>query len=99
MSSKRPVIGIPADRRMLGAYPFHVAGEKYLTAVLEAADAVPLIIPALAAEFRLEELIDRLDGLLFTGSPSNVEPHRYGGEPTAPGPRQDPHRGDGTLPL
>jgi putative glutamine amidotransferase len=99
MSSKRPVIGVPADRRLLGAHPFHVAGEKYLTAVLEAAEAVPLIIPALAGEFKLEELLERLDGLLLTGSPSNVEPHRYGGEPSAPGTWHDPERDEATLPL
>jgi putative glutamine amidotransferase len=84
---------------MLGAHPFHVAGEKYLTAVLEAADAVPLIIPALASEFRLEELLERLDGLLLTGSASNVEPHRYGGEPSEPGTWHDRERDDVTLPL
>jgi len=84
---------------MLGAHPFHVVGEKYLTAVLEAADAVPLIVPALASEFRLEELLDRLDGLLLTGSPSNVEPRRYGGEPSDPGTWHDPERDEVTLPL
>ena len=84
---------------MLGAHPFHVAGEKYLTAVLEAAEAVPLVIPALAGEFKLEELLERLDGLLLTGSPSNVEPHRYGGEPSAPGTWHDPERDEATLPL
>jgi putative glutamine amidotransferase len=99
MSSKRPVIGIPADRRMIGAHAFHAVGEKYLTAVLEAADAMPLIVPALASEIRLQELLERLDGLLFTGSPSNVEPHRYGGEPSDPGTWHDPHRDDVTLPL
>ena len=99
MSAKRPVIGIPADRRMIGAHPFHAVGEKYLTAVLEAADAVPLIIPALASEFRLDELIERFDGVLLTGSPSNVEPHRYGGEPSEAGTWHDPDRDNVTLPL
>jgi putative glutamine amidotransferase len=84
---------------MIGAHPFHAVGEKYLTALLGAADAVPLIIPALAAEIRLEELLDRLDGLLLTGSPSNVEPHRYGGDPSDPGTWHDAHRDDATLPL
>ena len=84
---------------MLGAHPFHVAGEKYLTAVLEAADAVPLIVPALASEIRLEELLERLDGLLLTGSASNVEPHRYGGEPSEPGTWHDRERDDVTLAL
>ena len=99
MASARPLIGIPADRRMVGAHPFHMAGEKYARAVLEAAGAAPLVIPALAEELDFEELLERLDGLLFTGSPSNVEPHRYRGEASAPGTLHDPARDATTLPL
>ena len=99
MTSKRPVIGIPADRRMLGQQAYHVAGEKYLTAVLDAAGGVPVIVPAIGRELRLEELLERLDGLLFMGSPSNVDPRHYQGEPSADGTLHDPHRDDTTLPL
>ena len=99
MASVRPLIGIPADRRMVGAHPFHMVGEKYARAVLDAAGAAPLLIPALADELRFEELLERLDGLLFTGSPSNVEPHRYEGPPSAPGTLHDPARDATTLPL
>ncbi len=94
-----PLIGIPADRRLVGQHPFHMVGEKYARAVLEAADAAPLLIPALAAELRFEELLERLDGLLFTGSPSNVEPHHYRGSPSEPGTLHDPARDATTLPL
>ena len=99
MASARPLIGIPADRRMVGAHPFHMVGEKYARAVLEAAQAVPVLIPSLAEELRFEELLERLDGLVFTGSPSNVEPHRYQGAPSAPGTLHDPARDATTLPL
>src|SRR5216110_998426 len=99
MSSARPLIGIPADRRMVGAHPFHMVGEKYARAVLDAAGAAPLLIPSLADELGFEELLERLDGLLFTGSPSNVEPHRYEGPPSAPGTLHDPARDATTLPL
>jgi putative glutamine amidotransferase len=99
MAPSRPLIGIPADRRMIGAHPFHAVGEKYARAVLEAASAVPLLIPALAQELGLDELIERLDGLLFTGSPSNVEPHHYAGPPSDPGTLHDPARDATTLPL
>ncbi|HEX4051038.1 MAG TPA: gamma-glutamyl-gamma-aminobutyrate hydrolase family protein [Steroidobacteraceae bacterium] len=101
MSAKRPVIGVPADRRLLGAHqqPYHLAGEKYLTAVLDAAGAIPLVVPAIGRELQLEGLLDTLDGLLFTGSPSNVEPHRYRGEPSEIGTLHDPHRDETTLPL
>src|SRR5207248_8138888 len=99
MSCARPLIGIPADRRMVGAHPFHMVGEKYARAVLDAAGAAPLLIPALADELGFDELLQRLDGLLFTGSPSNVEPHRYAGPPSAPGTLHDPARDATTLPL
>ncbi|HLY51653.1 MAG TPA: gamma-glutamyl-gamma-aminobutyrate hydrolase family protein [Steroidobacteraceae bacterium] len=95
----RPLIGIPADRRMVGAHPFHMVGEKYARAVMDAAQGAPLLIPALAEELRLDELLERLDGLLFTGSPSNVEPHHYDGPPSAPGTLHDPARDATTLPL
>jgi putative glutamine amidotransferase len=84
---------------MVGAHPFHMVGEKYARAVMEAAGGAPLLIPALAEELRFDELLERLDGLLFTGSPSNVEPHRYQGPPSAPGTLHDPARDATTLPL
>ena len=84
---------------MVGAHPFHMVGEKYARAVLDAAGAAPLLIPSLADELGLDELLQRLDGLLFTGSPSNVEPHRYEGAPSAPGTLHDPARDATTLPL
>jgi putative glutamine amidotransferase len=99
MASARPLIGISADRRMVGAHPFHMVGEKYARAVLDASDAAPVMIPALAEELRFDELLQRLDGLVFTGSPSNVEPHRYQGAPSAPGTLHDPARDATTLPL
>jgi putative glutamine amidotransferase len=99
MAPVRPLIGIPADRRMVGHHPFHMVGEKYARAVLDAAGGAPLLIPALAEELRFDELLDHLDALLFTGSPSNVEPHRYQGTPSAPGTLHDPARDATTLPL
>jgi putative glutamine amidotransferase len=99
MAPARPLIGIPADRRMVGAHPFHMVGEKYARAVLDAAGAAPVLIPSLAEELRFDELLERLDGLLFTGSPSNVEPHHYDGPPSEPGTLHDPARDATTLPL
>ena len=99
MASARPIIGIPADRRIVGLHPFHMVGEKYVRAVLTASDAIPLLIPSLGEELGLDELLSRLDGILFTGSPSNVEPRHYDGTPSAPGTLHDPERDATTLPL
>jgi putative glutamine amidotransferase len=84
---------------MLGPQPYHLAGEKYVTAALDAAGAIPVIVPSLGRELQDESLLASLDGLLFTGSPSNVEPHRYSGEPSEAGTLHDPHRDETTLPL
>jgi len=84
---------------MLGPHPFHAVGEKYINAVAEAAGGIPLVIPALGDLVNGDEILERIDGILFTGSPSNVEPHHYAGAPSAPGTLHDPHRDATTLPL
>jgi putative glutamine amidotransferase len=95
----RPVIGVPADRRILEPHPFHVVGEKYLQALIDGADALPMVIPVLAEHIHIDDILRSVDGLLLTGSPSNVEPHHYEGDPSEPGTLHDPHRDAATLPL
>lgn len=84
---------------MIGPQAYHLVGEKYLTAALDAAGAIPVIVPAIGRELNMDGLLDSLHGLLFMGSPSNVEPHRYQGEPSSEGTLHDPHRDETTLPL
>ena len=98
MARRKPLIGIPADRRILGPHPFHCVGEKYINAVAEAAEAIPVLIPSLG-EANLDEILAHVDGILLTGSPSNVEPARYSGPAPEPGTLHDPHRDATTLPL
>lgn len=95
----KPVIGIPADRRIVEPHPFHIVGEKYITAIHDGAGALPFIMPVLGDDMDLDEWLHRIDGLFLTGSPSNVEPHHYGGEPSRPGTMHDPERDQTTLPL
>ena len=84
---------------MLDGHAFHVAGEKYLQALIDGADAQPLLIPALAEDTQIDHLLARMDGILLTGSPSNVEPHHYDGEASEPGTLHDSHRDALSLPL
>jgi putative glutamine amidotransferase len=99
MKSRRPVIGISADRRMIGQHPFHMAGEKYLTAVAEGVGGIPVLLPALGDARDIEEVLRHLDGIVLPGSPSNVEPHHYAGTPSVPGTLHDPDRDATTLTL
>jgi len=97
--SRLPLIGIPADRRLCGKHYFHMVGEKYIEAIATGAGAMPVLIPALGAGIDLATLLHECDGLLLTGSASNVEPHHYGGPASQPGTLHDPNRDATTLPL
>ncbi len=99
-----PLIGVPACRRQAAPGTYHTVGEKYLTAVTDAAGGVPVLLPALGdggngGRLDLRALVARLDGLLMTGSPSNVEPQHYDGEPSRLDTKHDPERDATTLPL
>jgi putative glutamine amidotransferase len=98
-TSKRPIVGIPCDHRMIGPHPFHAVGEKYILAVRDGAGAIPLLIPVLQSPIELDELLGTLDGVLLTGSPSNVSPKLYDGPAPREGVPQDERRDTTTLPL
>jgi putative glutamine amidotransferase len=95
----KPLIGISADRRVLDPHPFHVVGEKYITAIRDGADAVPFLVPVLGNSIHGDEILAKVDGLFLTGSPSNVEPHRYAGDASRSGTMHDPHRDETILDL
>jgi len=99
MGGNRPLVGVISDRRMQGPHPFHMVGEKYLQAVADAADGYPVGLPSLAEGFDVLDILDRLDGLFLTGSPSNVEPRHYLGDPSEPGTWHDPERDLAALAL
>lgn len=84
---------------MIGPHPFHAVGEKYIAAVVQAADCLPLLIPVLETPLDVAQILAHVDGIFFPGSPSNVEPARYAGEPSEPGTLHDPHRDETTLSL
>ena len=99
LDANSPLIGIPACVRSLDTQPFHTVGEKYVTAVTNGAGGLPLLIPSLGEVFDMRDLVRRLDGLLITGSPSNVAVDLYSGKPDRPDSPQDPKRDATTLPL
>lgn len=99
MTTKKPLIGVPACVRAMDEMPFHVVGDKYVRAVSLGAKGIPLVFPALGDLIPLEDMIDSLDGIMLTGSPSNVHPTRYGQTPTPEAEPHDAWRDETTLPL
>jgi putative glutamine amidotransferase len=94
-----PFVGLPADIAMHGLLPFHCVGDKYVRAIAEASEATPLVIPSLGPIIRLPELVERLDGIVITGSVSNVHPTRYGAAASPASEPYDPDRDATSLDL
>ena len=99
MSRQRPIVGLPCDHRTLDGHPFDIAGEKYILAVRDGAQATPFLIPVLDSPIPSADILAAVEGLLFTGSPSNVSPVFYGGPTPREGDIADPNRDRTTLPL
>jgi len=93
-----PLVGISTCVRTIHERPFHTVADRYCCAVVDAAGCCPIVIPSIGTRMCFETLLDRLDGLVLTGSPSNVEPGHYGG-PVIDGILHDPGRDATTLPL
>lgn len=77
----------------------HRVQDKYVDSVVLGAGAVPVLIPAIGKALDIDSLLDRLDGILVTGSPSNVDPDHYGGPAPRAGNEADAARDATTLPL
>jgi putative glutamine amidotransferase len=73
-----PIVGLVCDRRSYDGMPVHQANEEYVTAVRDGAGALPLLIPSSDMPLPLADVLAAVDGLLFTGAPSNVAPSHYG---------------------
>ena len=96
-ASRLPVVLVPACNRLFGAHPFHVVGRKYIEAV-RLAGALPLVVPR-AEPHEFDALLDLADGVLLTGSPSNVHPSHFGQDVLDATLPLDADRDAWTLPL
>jgi len=90
--------------RILGAHglPIHKVSESYIKGVIDSTGGLPLMLPAMGEHFGVDEQdrwLDAVDGLLITGSPSNVDPEHYDGQNARRDSERDPARDATTLPL
>ena len=81
----RPVLGVICCTRAVGQDVGQVVMTRYLEAALRFADCAAVLIPSMPTLISAQEVVPRIDGLLLTGSPSNVEPWRYGHDAAADG--------------
>ena len=78
-----PLVGLPADTYESHGLWFQSIGDKYVRAVAEVGRCLPVMIPSIGEALDLDQLLDRLDGIVMTGAISNVHPPHYGEQPTA----------------
>jgi putative glutamine amidotransferase len=97
----KPLIGISCCQKHFGRFAMlnHAVSNTYVRAVDEVVGGMAVLIPANGVRADVTALLDRLDGVILTGSPSNVEPALYGGEPHPSDTLEDRFRDAVTLPL
>lgn len=98
VSGVKPVVLVNSDARPIDGYDGSVCATTYLAAVLEGADALPVQLPAMAGLDPVPYL-DAADGVLLTGSRSNVHPAAYGGRADAEAEPFDTVRDSIDIPL
>jgi putative glutamine amidotransferase len=100
----QPVIGItpdynPGNRKdMGGKEPTYFLRARYLQAIQDAG-GIPIVLPLVRGRIKQEHLLQRLDGLLVTGSGSDLAPELYGERQQVPFPRMSEERAQLELGL
>ena len=101
MSASKPLVGVSASLLPVteAKYIVHGAGEANIDALIEFADCVPMILPALGSSCDVHKFLAHIDGLVLTGGRANIEPHHFGGPPFPDDEPIDPSRDGMVLPL
>ncbi|MEE9314231.1 MAG: gamma-glutamyl-gamma-aminobutyrate hydrolase family protein [Rhizobiaceae bacterium] len=95
----KPIIAVTSDYRHMEPYMWHCVPAPYVNAATDVADVLPLAVPVTGSRLDIDSLLGRVDGLLVTGSRTNVHPSNYGEEETKDHEPFDPDRDATTLPL
>jgi putative glutamine amidotransferase len=97
----KPLVGISCCTKLFGLFgtPNHAASDTYVRAVDQVVHAIPVLLPANGDAADIEALLGRLDGIILTGSRSNVQPSLYNGPAHAEGTPEDERRDGVTMRL
>lgn len=98
------MVGVIACCRSVEGHPAQIVTDKFLQALYHYG-ITPVILPVLAADMLTPEessiqaavMLGRLDGLMLTGSYTNVAPERYGAVLAPENTRDDPRRDNEAL--
>jgi putative glutamine amidotransferase len=77
----KPLIGVLCCNEV-AERPVQTVASRFIDPLVRLSGATVMLIPALVGSTDVHDIAARLDGLLLTGSRSNVATHRYGGRPS-----------------
>lgn len=95
----RPVVAVSTDVRAFENYIWHAAPRQYIEAAIVGAGVTPLLVPSFGDRLDMEAILASVDGVMLTGSKSNVNPALYGGVAGEANGPYDDDRDSTTLPL
>ncbi|WP_187968291.1 gamma-glutamyl-gamma-aminobutyrate hydrolase family protein [Aquibium microcysteis] len=95
----QPLVAVSSDIRSFDAYTWHAVPQQYVEAAITGAGVLPMVLPSLGERVDFDGLLSCVDGVMITGSKTNVHPDLYGGEATEANGPYDPARDATTLPL
>src|SRR5262245_41938672 len=95
----QPLVAVSTDVKVFENYTWHATPQQYLEAAITGAGVFPVLVPSFGEQLDLDRLLDSVDGVMITGSKSNVHPSLYGGDPSERNGPYDPARDATTLPL
>ncbi len=75
--SSMPVVGVPTCRHEIGGLDYDCTQHKYLVALYHSAKVLPLQIPLFGENIEIDAILEKVDGIMLTGSPSNIHPRNY----------------------
>jgi putative glutamine amidotransferase len=93
------LIAVAADTRVFDGYHWHCSPNTYLDAAIHVAGVIPLLVPAFGKDIDFDAVLDAVDGVMVTGSKTNVHPSRYGVAPTSAHEPFDEARDATSIPL
>ena len=96
---RQPLVAVSTDVKQFETYTWHAAPQQYIEAALTGAGVLPLLVPSLGERLDLDSLLASVNGVMVTGSRSNVHPSRYGGDASEANGPYDEARDATTLPL
>jgi len=90
--SRLPIIGITACSSQVGLNAYHISGDICVSAATAAAPGLSAILPSLADQPSLSDILDVLDGTPITVTPFNIEPIHNSGSAIVQGPARNSAR-------